>query len=120
MAGVTQNAGRRRRWRPGIFTAGRAGTTRTPGRYRWPVVALLIGLVLVVSLGITQVTVMYLARIQPLRLDPSGLQKLATLRKTMEPRLLSEVSPDDTMIVTVSMPEAGRGARSRVSLKWRS
>ena len=51
----------------------------------------------------------FLARSQPLRLDPARLQTLATLRKTVEPRLLSPISPDDTTVVTAAMPEAGRG-----------
>ena len=81
----------------------------TLGHRRWPVVALTIALVVAVSLGATQATVTFLARSQPLRLDPARLQRLATLRKTVEPRLLSPISPDDTKVVTVAMPEAGRG-----------
>jgi dipeptidyl aminopeptidase/acylaminoacyl peptidase len=69
----------------------------------------MVGLVIAGSLGITRMTVIYLAHLQPLRLPPAELQKLATLRNTTEPRLLSAVSPDDTTIVTMALPETGRG-----------
>lgn len=71
-------------------------------------VALAIGLVISVFLGATQLSVVYLARVQPLRLRPAELHKLATLRNTTEPRLISRVSPDDTTIVTAAQPEIGR------------
>src|ERR671927_1623649 len=73
---------------------------RTPAHRRWPVVLLLIGLVIGVSLGGTRLTVGYLAHIQPLRLQGAELQKLAALRMTTLPRLLSPISPDDRTIVT--------------------
>src|ERR687886_2514289 len=91
---------------------------RSPAHRRWPVVLLVIGLVIGVSLGGTRLTVNYLAHVQPLRLQGAELQKLAALRMTTLPRLLSPVSPDDRTIVTVAIPEAGRGGSEPAAPRW--
>jgi dipeptidyl aminopeptidase/acylaminoacyl peptidase len=77
-----------------------------------------MGLVVAVSLGVTQATVLYLAHVQPLRLHPVGLHRLATLRRTVETRLLTAVSPDDMTIVTLSLPHAGRGGSEPGIPQW--
>jgi len=92
-----------------LTPVGRSTTrARNQWRRRWPRVLLMTALVVLVSLATTQGAVAYLAHAQPLRLRPAELQKLALLRQTTEPRLMSEVSPDDRTIVTLALPETGR------------
>src|SRR5919202_3476237 len=95
-----------------------AGSRRRTAHRRWPVVLLLIGLVIGVSLGGTQLTVNYLAHVQPLRLQGAELQKLAALRMTPLPRLLSPVSPDDRTLGTLAIPGAGRGGSNPAAPRW--
>ncbi|HZG68321.1 MAG TPA: hypothetical protein VEZ12_16375, partial [Herpetosiphonaceae bacterium] len=67
----TLEASKRRGWRVGLWPSGGMGATGLPLHHRGIVVHLLLmGLVVAVSLGATRATVLYLARIQPLRLEP--------------------------------------------------
>ena len=95
-------------------------TTRAGSQWRrrWPRVLLVTTLVVLVSLATTQGVVVYLAYAQPLRLPPAELQKLARLRQTTEPRLMSAVSPDDRTIVTLNLPETGRSGSEAGTPQW--
>lgn len=109
MADMTKPTVPRQTWRTRVSQWVPTGTWRTGARPRWLFITFMIAVLIAGSLAITRISVMYLAHLQPLRLQPAELQKLATLRNTTEPRLLSEVSPDDTTIVTMAFPETGRG-----------